>query len=410
MSKSVITVENLSKVYQISHKGDRPDTLRDSIAGFFQKKLRTKDQEQGTERFHALKDVSFEVTQGEVLGIIGMNGAGKSTLLKILSRITEPTSGRVKISGRVASLLEVGTGFHHELSGRENIFLNGAILGMSRKEVRSKLEQIVDFAGVEKFIDTPVKRYSSGMFVRLAFAVAAHLEPEILLIDEVLSVGDQDFRQRCLGKMKDVSESGRTVIFISHQMGYVNELCHRTVLLDRGTIQRQGPTGEIIKYYQSLLGNSPRKEETTQKGALFLDHFSIRSNFPSKDTQDLEVYLKIAGSPLPSPLSLTFIIKDESGTILTKINYDISGFTFQLLNKTQNIRLKIPNINHYLSSGLYNVDLWIVIPQVEILVKSENIGSFESIGFNHQGRESIPTYSVHGPCNLPMEVNLIDDE
>lgn len=201
------------------------------------------------DRFWALKDISFEVSQGEVLGIIGKNGAGKSTLLKILSRVTTPTKGEIKIKGRVASLLEVGTGFHPELTGRENIFLNGAILGMSKTEIRRKLTEIVAFAEIEKFIDTPVKRYSSGMYVRLAFAVAAHLEPEILIVDEVLAVGDTAFQKKCLGKMKEVGKDGRTVLFVSHNMQAVNQLCDRGILLNQGIVNIQAPIHDVIEEY-----------------------------------------------------------------------------------------------------------------------------------------------------------------
>ena len=204
------------------------------------------------EEFWALKDVSFEVKQGEVVGIIGRNGAGKSTLLKILSRITEPTEGRVTLRGRVASLLEVGTGFHPELTGRENIFLNGAILGMTRQEIRKKFDEIVAFAEVERFLDTPVKRYSSGMYVRLAFAVAAHLEPEILIVDEVLAVGDAEFQKKCLGKMEDVSRrEGRTVLFVSHNIASVSDLTHRALLLETGRIAAIGPTAHVVSSYVS---------------------------------------------------------------------------------------------------------------------------------------------------------------
>jgi lipopolysaccharide transport system ATP-binding protein len=212
-----------------------------------------------TEEFWALRDVSFEVQQGDVVGIIGANGAGKSTLLKILSRITEPTAGRAVVDGRVASLLEVGTGFHPELTGRENVFLNGAILGMTRAEIRKRFDEIVAFAEVERFLDTPVKRYSSGMYVRLAFAVAAHLEPEILVVDEVLAVGDAQFQKKCLGKMHDVStKEGRTVLFVSHQMGTIRQLCTRGVLLKSGRLERIGSTDEVIGAYMEaqLAGNT----------------------------------------------------------------------------------------------------------------------------------------------------------
>jgi lipopolysaccharide transport system ATP-binding protein len=256
MSDSIIEVKGLSKKYILSHEGQEKYTaLRDVIAnkvkGLVNKQQNLKAPSQ--EEFWALKDVEFNIKQGDRVGIIGRNGAGKSTLLKILSRITEPTSGSIKIKGRVASLLEVGTGFHPELTGRENIFLNGAILGMSRTEIRKKFDEIVDFAEVERFLDTPVKRYSSGMYVRLAFAIAAHLEPEILIVDEVLAVGDAQFQKKCLGKMEDVSkDGGRTVLFVSHNMGTILQLCNTSILLNKGSIESIGNTTQIVQsYYQS---------------------------------------------------------------------------------------------------------------------------------------------------------------
>jgi ABC-type polysaccharide/polyol phosphate transport system ATPase subunit len=264
MSDTVISVENLSKRYLVGHRSDQYRTytaLRDVIArearNFLRKAAdfaRGRQIVQGdeVEEFWALQDVSFEVRRGEVIGIIGKNGAGKSTLLKILSRITEPTTGRVRLRGRVASLLEVGTGFHPELTGRENIFLNGAILGMTRREIRKKFDEIVAFAEVEKFLDTPVKHYSSGMYVRLAFAVAAHLEPEILIIDEVLAVGDNEFQKKCLGKMQDVaSREGRTVLFVSHNLAAISEMTTRAVLLNAGQIEFEGGPAPVISKYLS---------------------------------------------------------------------------------------------------------------------------------------------------------------
>src|SRR6201998_956876 len=264
MSEIVITVENLSKRYLIEHKprgqgheqytalrdvvGNQVRNLTRKVINFARHRHVPRNGEM--EEFWALKNVSFEVKQGEVLGIIGRNGAGKSTLLKILSRITEPTKGRVLLSGRVSSLLEVGTGFHNELTGRENIFLNGAILGMTQREIRKKFDEIVAFAEVEKFLDTPVKHYSSGMYVRLAFAVAAHLEPEILVVDEVLAVGDHEFQKKCLGKMHDVaSREGRTVLFVSHNLAAISELATRAVLLNAGTIELDGDVTRAISTY-----------------------------------------------------------------------------------------------------------------------------------------------------------------
>lgn len=265
MSDDVIRVENLGKKYRIRHEQTRRYTaLRDVIANKLGSllrapgallrrngRVRSSMSPPAQEDFWALKDVSFEIKRGEVVGIIGRNGAGKSTLLKILSRITEPTRGRVSIKGRVASLLEVGTGFHAELTGRENIFLNGAILGMTRVEIKRKFDEIVAFAEVEKFLDTPVKRYSSGMYVRLAFAVAAHLEPEILIIDEVLAVGDAGFQKKCLGKMSDVAHGGRTVIFVSHNMIALRSLCTRGIVLDEGIQKIDGLINEALNFYSA---------------------------------------------------------------------------------------------------------------------------------------------------------------
>ncbi|MBU6275053.1 MAG: ABC transporter ATP-binding protein [Planctomycetes bacterium] len=252
----MIRVENLGKKYLLKHRQatERYRTLRDVLAGGLKSGFRLLNRDNAgdgssTEEFWALKDVSFDVKEGEVIGIIGRNGAGKSTLLKVLSRITEPTVGRVTLNGRVASLLEVGTGFHPELTGRENVYLNGSILGMTRREIARKFDEIVGFAEVEKFLDTPVKRYSSGMYVRLAFAVAAHLEPEILVVDEVLAVGDAAFQKKCLGKMNEAAKGGRTVLFVSHNMPVVKSLCQRAVLLKDGSVIHDGDVIEAVQNY-----------------------------------------------------------------------------------------------------------------------------------------------------------------
>lgn len=259
MSSPIISVNHISKQYRLGNIG------ASTLAADFNRLLGNvfaRKQPSKKDLIWALNDINFSVQQGEVLGIIGKNGAGKSTLLKILSRVTSPTSGDIVINGRMASLLEVGTGFHPELTGRENVFLNGAIMGMTKSEIRRKFDEIVDFSGVEKYIDTPVKRYSSGMYVRLAFAVAAHLEPEILIVDEVLAVGDAEFQKKCLGKMKSVSNQGRTVLFVSHNMSAIQSLCPRSILLKSGELIKDGPTEQIIQYY---LGN----ELTTSNEIIF---------------------------------------------------------------------------------------------------------------------------------------------
>lgn len=272
MSDTIIRVENLSKKYIISHQQERSghyrykalrDVIADSAKSLTQKFIKPagkKIPDPTREEFWALNDISFEIKQGEAIGVIGRNGAGKSTLLKVLSRITEPTKGRITIRGRVASLLEVGTGFHPELTGRENIYLNGSVLGMSRVEIKKKFDEIVDFAEVEKFLDTPVKRYSSGMYVRLAFSVAAHLEPEILIVDEVLAVGDSAFQKKCLGKMGDVAtKEGRTVLFVSHSMQAIAQLTKRCILLSKGNVQFDGNTSKAIQLY--LAGHKDGSEQ-----------------------------------------------------------------------------------------------------------------------------------------------------
>ncbi len=287
-SPSIIRVEQLSKRYTIRHQPDgqfRYAALRDVLAGSIRRAIarirRPFARPAGgpeREEFWALRDVSFEVRPGEVVGIIGRNGAGKSTLLKVLSRITEPTAGRVTLHGRVSSLLEVGTGFHPELTGRENIFLNGSILGMSRAEIRRKFDAIVAFAEVEKFLDTPVKRYSSGMYVRLAFAVAAHLEPEILIVDEVLAVGDAAFQRKCLNKMQEVGQHGRTVLFVSHNMPAITRLCPRTVLLNGGRVQADGPSPQVVRdYLRSDQGSTAHREWPEQAKAPGNDVVRLRA-------------------------------------------------------------------------------------------------------------------------------------
>ncbi|HBM15414.1 MAG TPA: hypothetical protein DD381_03585 [Lentisphaeria bacterium] len=290
---SIIKIENLSKKYIIGHDkaatgAYRYKSLRDSLAhtcrGIVQRlrhPLSTNTETTEIEEFWALKDINLEIEQGDKVGIIGRNGAGKSTLLKILSRITEPTTGKITINGRVASLLEVGTGFHPELTGRENIYLNGAVLGMTRKEIKKKFDEIVDFSGVEKFLDTPVKRFSSGMYVRLAFAVAAHLDPEILLIDEVLAVGDAEFQKKCLGKMDEVSKQGRTILFVSHNMAAIKSLCTKGILFGNGHLIKYGAIKDVIEFYVS-----------SQKGADVVDLKERKDRIGTGDAQIVKAVMR----------------------------------------------------------------------------------------------------------------------
>ena len=344
-----ITVENLSKSYVVGHntaQTERYTALRDVLARNARNLARkTRDMVHGraivqgdeVEEFWALKDVSFEVKRGETLGIIGRNGAGKSTLLKVLSRITEPTKGRITIRGRVASLLEVGTGFHPELTGRENMFLNGAILGMTRAEIRRRFDEIVAFAEVERFLDTPVKRYSSGMYVRLAFAVAAHLEPEILVVDEVLAVGDAQFQKKCLGKMGDVAKEGRTVLFVSHNMEAVTNLCQSAILLTQGRNQEKGEAKGAVYNYLSTLSLSSLtsngqfcRERTKPEAAIIITRVMLVDGDAPGVRFDLskEIRLRISYQ-VCKPVRggfLGFQVKTVLGLpIFTSTNADVAG-------------------------------------------------------------------------------------
>lgn len=361
---SIIEVKDLSKSYILSHeRNEKYNTLRDAMAKGAKKIFsftKKKNDKAAREEFWALKDINFEITKGDRVGIIGRNGAGKSTLLKILSRITEPTTGSVKIKGRVASLLEVGTGFHPELSGRENIFLNGAILGMSRAEIKKHFDAIVDFAEIEKFLDTPVKRYSSGMYVRLAFAVAAHLEPEILVVDEVLAVGDMEFQKKCLGKMEDVSKNeGRTVIFVSHNMQAISTLTTKSIFLVKGNIIGFDNTSKIIKkYLEYNTYNSGFYEDTSDfKSARITKAFVKTSEINSTHFNgdpfelDLEIFL-------PEPLrngALAFQIFDNLN--IPAIHCWVFNSEQPILNKKgiNKIKCIIPKLRLYMGSYRFRI-------------------------------------------------------
>ena len=365
MSQPAITVEHLSKRYILKHQNaEKYTALRDVITNKVKSvvsKSSSHSSHQSTEEFWALNDVSFEINAGERVGIIGRNGAGKSTLLKILSRIVTPTKGRITIDGRVASLLEVGTGFHPELSGRENIFLNGSILGMTKREIESKFDEIVDFAEVEKFLDTPVKRYSSGMYVRLAFAVAAHLEPEILIVDEVLAVGDAAFQNKCLGKMKDVAGDGRTVIFVSHNMGAINSLCNKAILLNAGKIQSMGDTEIITGNYFSgnvsnsgefIIGkNSSDEKVIVEKIVLRDQRGMVQQNFQFGDNLEVEVELNSL-QEYESPY-MFIAIKSAKGPV-TNASGLIDGYRTSKFEKGKNT-IKCTFLNMPLLPGQYTV-------------------------------------------------------
>lgn len=378
MADVVIRAEGLGKKYLIGHETERERymALRDVLARTAKNLLRSaSDIIRGrqlvagdeVEEIWALKDVSFEIKRGEVVGIIGRNGAGKSTLLKILSRITEPSAGRVEIRGRVASLLEVGTGFHPELTGRENIYLNGAILGMTRAEIRRKFDDIVDFAGVENFLDTPVKRYSSGMYVRLAFAVAAHLEPEILVVDEVLAVGDAEFQKKCLGKMKDVAGQGQTVIFVSHSIPAIQTLCPRVVWFDSGQIRQSGQTVEVLPTYvhgvaSNKVANLVNWHDRKGTGEARFTRIEVFDASTSKSpgvefAGTLRIALRVqVDRPLTSPV-FGVIVHHPSGTNLLDFCSRDSQFTVGTISGQVELELTVRPICLY--PGRYMLSPWI---------------------------------------------------
>lgn len=372
--KPIIHVENLSKQYTIGAKVEPYSTLRESLVSAVRRPIdiirRRRDVGKSADtEFWALRDVSFDVMPGEVVGIIGRNGAGKSTLLKILSRITEPTTGKVELYGRVGSLLEVGTGFHPELTGRENIFLNGAILGMRREEIAKKFDEIVDFAEIEEFLDTPVKRYSSGMYMRLAFAVAASLEPEVLVIDEVLAVGDSEFQKKCLGKMKDVSEHGRTVLFVSHNMNAIESLCQRILHLRQGRIV--AITDDVRGEINSYLSDSANTHgvEWRNPGAKLLNPWFFPIRFYLGDARgrlaqmpvrnDRSVYVWIEGEVEQVDIALTvgYALYDDAGTLLYwSVQTDTAETSWPRLRRGRNVlRSEIPK--QVLNQGKYRLEL-----------------------------------------------------
>lgn len=376
MSNYAIKVENLTKSYNIRHQqAERYTALRDvlahSVKGISNRLLGHANghADPNSEEFWALNNVSFEIKQGERIGIIGRNGAGKSTLLKILSRITEPTSGKVRIKGRMASLLEVGTGFHPELTGRENIYLNGAILGMHREEIRRKFDEIVAFAEVEKFLDTPVKRYSSGMYVRLAFSVAAHLEPEILVVDEVLAVGDEAFQKKCLGKMGNVAKEGRTVLFVSHNMGAVSRLCQRVICLQDGRlIDDSIATEAITRYISTIEGNGFSEANIADRGGVSRNGKARLLRAYLQDTQNNPSNLFSLGDSIVIEFDVEYYenssnfthsvqILSSDGTSLYNI-WDIDFLTEKPSSaKRRRIRVQIDDISLYPDD--YYVSLWI---------------------------------------------------
>ena len=395
-----ICVDNLAKSYRLglTHSGSVRELVNRAAAGIFQQARRaaalsgaeTASADGGNRLFWALRDVSFDVQPGEVVGIIGKNGAGKSTLLKILSRITPPTKGRVQTRGRVASLLEVGTGFHPELTGRENVFLNGAILGMTRREVARKLDAIVAFAEVENFLDTPVKRYSSGMYVRLAFAVAAHLDPEILIVDEVLAVGDAGFQKKCLGKMSEVSTAGRTVLFVSHNMVAVKSLCEHALWLTQGSVTAFGPTRQVVSEY--LSGNKQSVHErrwdrieqapgnsTARLLSIALRPHNCAPDEPINTTTPLDIECEVLCDEIGLELNVAVNVFDQQGTCAFASD---SPTTLSTGCRIRSV-CRIPG--NLLNDGVYRIDVMLVGDASKQVVGIEQALQFEVVDGERNG-------------------------
>ncbi len=421
----VIQVSNLSKSYRLGVIGSR--TISEDLNRWWARLRKQPDpylrigQEDLSnrigERIWALKDINFDVQQGEVLGIIGRNGAGKSTLLKILSRVTAPTSGEVRVKGRIASLLEVGTGFHPELTGRENVFLNGAILGMKREEIERKFDEIVDFSGVEKFIDTPVKRYSSGMYVRLAFAVAAHLEPEILIVDEVLAVGDAEFQKKCLGKMGEVAGEGRTVLFVSHNMGAIQQLCPNAILICSGQISQQGESSSVISYYLDDAIKTQSGEFDLGKHPARLQKFSpiIKSiKLIGKDNSTSSIFF--SGDPMIVELTLAPPINIQEPRIaitiedrmMQRITTFASYFEYNKISEvTKNcvVRCHIPSL--LLGADDYLIGASIATKQ-DGLIDSVDGAAWFKVEWNNYYGNNEPYHKYLGPILSKSHWQLIN--
>ena len=428
---SVISVENLSKKYIISHqKRERYTALRDVLAKSarrFTHKLThpfaVPENDPTHEEFWALKDVSFDIQQGDRLGIIGRNGAGKSTLLKILSRITEPTSGKASMKGRVASLLEVGTGFHPELTGRENIFLNGAILGMSKAEIKKKFDEIVAFAEVEKFLDTPVKRYSSGMYVRLAFAVAAHLEPEILFVDEVLAVGDLQFQKKCIGKMEKMGKEGRTILFVSHNMATLKVFCDKGIELNTGGIASFGPIDEVIKHYIEMNGNESRlighyKKESvdlidSKNKADFLEIFITDSDDVQNTIIDVDqgfsIHIKWRLNVEVPFLRVGIEFIDTMGTIVLMTEDTDSTDLYGQPRKPGVYYQTVTVPALLLMPRIYSINVFAGMARVERLFEANNIIQFE-ITENNTHLSSVTGVMRSGYISTPLSWKVLSSD
>lgn len=420
MFEPAVRVQGLGKRFRIGKEKLRHNTLRDALVHGARRSMngiRAVMQGDGSaggpEHFWALRGVDFEVAQGEAIGVIGANGAGKSTLLKILSRITEPTEGQVEIRGRIGSLLEVGTGFHSELTGRENTFLSGAILGMSRNEIQRKFDEIVTFAGIDRFIDTPVKHYSSGMYLRLAFAVAAHLEPDILLVDEVLAVGDADFQRKCLGKMEDVTrQDGRTVLFVSHNMTAIQRLCGRCILLRRGQVVASGTPREVVRSYlsagkgESLPGTwidldcvDRKRDGGCGFAGLSFSSGSQATEFFPYTNGPLEVVLAIEADEEMEVESLGVTLYDTEGRKL--VNADTSQLTEQLWLTAGTNRLELKIGSLHLNPGVYTLGLWLANHSGSVFDDIPSAVEIEVVGTPGQNRHQRRSDALV-PCHFEV--------
>jgi len=367
---SIISASNLGKFYIISHQTRRRnDTLRDEIVSWARKfSQHSTTNILSHEQFWALKEIFFQINQGEKVGIIGKNGAGKSTLLKILTRITEPSSGEIRIKGKISCLLEVGTGFHPELSGRENIYLNGAILGMTRGEIKKKFDEIVAFSEVERFLDTPVKRYSSGMYVRLAFAVAANLDPEILVVDEVLAVGDSQFQKKCLGKMEDVGKEGRTVLFVSHNMGAIQSLCSRTIVLNQGSIVFDGKANKGIEFYNSICSNTLANTQVQDYNHAIainrcwvstIDNTDIRNGSTIAIGDRIKIHIDFLAKIDIRSLSFSIDLVNSNSELFSHLTNEDSRLDIYSLPKGTAKTLEITTDAICFIPGKYTINLWV---------------------------------------------------
>ena len=418
MSDVAIRIENISKRSRIGAVEDMPDTfvgtmlswIRSPLSNYrkLHRLLAFDDDEDSKDVLWALKGVSFEVKQGDVVGIIGHNGAGKSTLLKILSRITDPTDGRIEVFGRISSLLEVGTGFHPELTGRENIYLNGTLLGMRKAEIDRSLDAIVDFSGVERFIDTPVKRYSSGMKVRLAFSVAAHLEPEILIIDEVLAVGDMEFQRKCLGKMEDAAKQGRTVLFVSHNTGAVRRLCNRGVVLSGGKLALDGTTEQALEYYvQALTEKQYRRAKLTpdESKPVCIDEVVVRprgkgENDPLDISDEVEIEISYRWKEPIKGGGITLSISRDGMTMINSWQTD-RATRGRIIEEPGDYKAKIIIPPNLFTAGRYSISVGAAVPNVAWLVKHPDVLTFD---YEHIYTDA--SYAGHargGLLSLPLE-------